>query len=80
MSSSFPLFMSSMFVILNGAIYFQHCEDEIDDLELTFSYDEDVMGKIVTHDLVPGGQMMAVTGENKSVAFSSRSVDVFPHV
>lgn len=45
--------------------YIKHCEDEIDDLELTFSYDEDVMGKIVTHELVPGGQMMSVTSENK---------------
>ncbi|KAK2176480.1 hypothetical protein NP493_662g01045 [Ridgeia piscesae] len=45
--------------------YIKHCEDGIDDLELTFSYDEDVMGKIVTHELVPGGQMMPVTSENK---------------
>ncbi|KAI0213900.1 Ubiquitin-protein ligase E3B [Lamellibrachia satsuma] len=45
--------------------YIKHCEDEIDDLQLTFSYDEDVMGKIVTHELVPGGQMMPVTSENK---------------
>ena len=35
------------------------------DLDLTFSYDEDSMGKIVTHELVPGGKAIAVTNDNK---------------
>ena len=37
------------------------------DLDLTFSYDEDTMGKIVTHELVPGGKVIAVTNDNKYV-------------
>jgi len=40
------------------------------DLDLTFSYDEDTMGKIVTHELVPGGKAIAVTDDNKYVCFS----------
>ncbi len=43
----------------------QHYEGDISDLDLVFSYDEDVMGKIHTHELVPGGKAMAVTNENK---------------
>lgn len=35
------------------------------DLDLTFSVDEDVMGKIVTHELFPGGRIQTVTNENK---------------
>uniref|UniRef100_A0A1I7X268 HECT-type E3 ubiquitin transferase n=1 Tax=Heterorhabditis bacteriophora TaxID=37862 RepID=A0A1I7X268_HETBA len=35
------------------------------DLSLTFSIDEDFMGKINTVDLVPGGRTIQVTNENK---------------
>ena len=45
----------------------QHYEDDIADLDLTFSYDEDIMGKIVNHELVPGGKAVSVTNENKWV-------------
>ncbi|XP_033627556.1 ubiquitin-protein ligase E3B-like [Asterias rubens] len=45
--------------------YVKHYEGDISDLDLVFSYDEDVMGKIHTHELVPGGKAMAVTNENK---------------
>uniref|UniRef100_A0A8C2T736 HECT-type E3 ubiquitin transferase n=1 Tax=Coturnix japonica TaxID=93934 RepID=A0A8C2T736_COTJA len=37
-----------------------HC-----DLGLTLSYDEDVMGQLVCHELVPGGKTIPVTNENK---------------
>lgn len=43
----------------------QHYDDDISDLDLFFSYDEDCMGRIVTHDLLPGGKVMAVTNDNK---------------
>ncbi|KAH9492187.1 Ubiquitin-protein ligase E3B [Bulinus truncatus] len=45
--------------------YIKHYEGDICDLELTFSCDEDILGKIVTHELVPGGKAIQVTNENK---------------
>lgn len=35
------------------------------DLDLTFSVDEDMMGRIITHELVPGGRLQPVTNENR---------------
>ena len=49
---------------LHMCFLFQHYED-VADLDLTFSYDEDVMGKLVTHELTPGGRAIPVTNENK---------------
>ena len=34
---------------------------------MTFSTDEDVLGKIVTHDLRPTGRYIPVTNDNKYV-------------
>jgi len=48
----------------------QHYEGDVCDLDLTFSYDEDTMGKIVTHELVPGGRAIPVTNDNKYVRMS----------
>ncbi|XP_055959426.1 ubiquitin-protein ligase E3B [Patella vulgata] len=45
--------------------YIKHYDSDISDLELTFSCDEDCMGKIETHELVPGGRAISVTNENK---------------
>ncbi|XP_074641839.1 ubiquitin-protein ligase E3B-like [Tubulanus polymorphus] len=45
--------------------YIKHYDGDLADLDLTFSYDEDVMGKIVTHELVPGRKGVSVTNENK---------------
>ena len=44
---------------------FQHYEGDVADLDLTFSCDEDCMGRLETHELVPGGKAMPVTNENK---------------
>lgn len=40
-------------------------DGDVGDLGLTLSYDEDVMGQIVCHELIPGGKTMPVTNENK---------------
>ncbi|XP_075067027.1 LOW QUALITY PROTEIN: ubiquitin-protein ligase E3B [Mixophyes fleayi] len=40
-------------------------DGDIGDLGLTLSYDEDVMGQLVCHELVPGGKSITVTNENK---------------
>ncbi|XP_077165208.1 ubiquitin-protein ligase E3B isoform X1 [Paroedura picta] len=40
-------------------------DGDTSDLGLTLSYDEDVMGQLVCHELVPGGKTMPVTNENK---------------
>ncbi|XP_007900039.2 ubiquitin-protein ligase E3B [Callorhinchus milii] len=40
-------------------------DGDISDLGLTLSYDEDVMGQLVCHELVPGGKTMGVINENK---------------
>lgn len=37
------------------------------DLDLTFSYDEDYLGQIITHELRPGGKAVSVTNDNKIV-------------
>lgn len=43
----------------------KHYKGDIRQLELTFSLDEDVLGKLVTHELIPGGRTTAVTNQNK---------------
>ncbi|KAJ6656720.1 hypothetical protein lerEdw1_003607 [Lerista edwardsae] len=40
-------------------------DGDTSDLGLTLSYDEDVMGQLVCHELVPGGKTIPVTNENK---------------
>uniref|UniRef100_A0A6Q2ZPM2 HECT-type E3 ubiquitin transferase n=1 Tax=Esox lucius TaxID=8010 RepID=A0A6Q2ZPM2_ESOLU len=40
-------------------------DGDVSDLGLTLSYDEDVMGQLVCHELIPGGKTMLVTNENK---------------
>ncbi|CAH1986182.1 unnamed protein product [Acanthoscelides obtectus] len=45
--------------------YVKHYEGDVSDLDLTFSVDEDNLGKIVTHELIPGGKAIQVTNENK---------------
>ncbi|XP_076654428.1 ubiquitin-protein ligase E3B isoform X2 [Halictus rubicundus] len=43
----------------------KHYKGDVSQLELTFSLDEDVLGKLVTHELIPGGRAVPVTNENK---------------
>ncbi|XP_075221172.1 ubiquitin-protein ligase E3B isoform X2 [Lycorma delicatula] len=45
--------------------YIKHHDGDIAELDLTFSVDEDVMGRVVTHELVPGGKAVPVTNQNK---------------
>lgn len=46
--------------------YVKHYSDsDVADLSLTFSIDEDILGRVRTIDLVPGGHAMHVTNENK---------------
>uniref|UniRef100_A0AC35TPT4 HECT-type E3 ubiquitin transferase n=1 Tax=Rhabditophanes sp. KR3021 TaxID=114890 RepID=A0AC35TPT4_9BILA len=47
--------------------YLKHYKDSDDvaDLDLTFSVDEDRLGTITTVDLIPGGRHVNVTNENK---------------
>jgi len=40
-------------------------EDCVSDLELTFTHSEMHLGQLVTHDLVPSGNLIRVTNENK---------------
>uniref|UniRef100_H2LTE0 Ubiquitin-protein ligase E3B n=1 Tax=Oryzias latipes TaxID=8090 RepID=H2LTE0_ORYLA len=40
-------------------------DGDVGDLGLTLSYDEDVMGQLVCHELIPGGKTIPVTNENK---------------
>ena len=55
-------------VCVSAPMSVQHYEGDVADLDLTFSYDEDTMGKIMTHELVPGGRAVTVTNDNKYVA------------
>ncbi|CAI2349763.1 unnamed protein product [Caenorhabditis sp. 36 PRJEB53466] len=45
--------------------FVKRCDEDMAELSLTFSVDEDFMGNISTVDLVPGGRTIAVTNENK---------------
>lgn len=45
--------------------YLKHYEGDVSELDLTFSCDEDCMGRLETHELVPGGKVIGVTNENK---------------
>ncbi|XP_026686282.1 ubiquitin-protein ligase E3B [Diaphorina citri] len=45
--------------------YVKHYPGDVTDLDLTFSVDEDVMGRLVTHELTPGGKVIPVTNQNK---------------
>jgi ubiquitin-protein ligase E3 B len=45
--------------------FIKHHQGDVQDLDLTFSVDEDCLGQLVTHELVPGGKAIPVTNENK---------------
>ena len=45
--------------------YIKHYDGDVSDLELTFSYDEDCLGQIIVHDLVPGGRYITVNNDLK---------------
>ncbi|KAL3269176.1 hypothetical protein HHI36_008261 [Cryptolaemus montrouzieri] len=45
--------------------YIKHYNGDVSDLDLTFSLDEDNMGKLETHELIPGGKAVPVTNESK---------------
>ena len=47
--------------------FIKRYDGDVEDLELNFSFDEDIMGKLVTHELMPGGKSIPVTNYNKSV-------------
>jgi ubiquitin-protein ligase E3 B len=49
--------------------YVKHHTGDVTDLELTFSVDHDVMGKLVTYELIPGGRAVPVNNHNKYVNF-----------
>ncbi|XP_017769365.1 PREDICTED: ubiquitin-protein ligase E3B [Nicrophorus vespilloides] len=45
--------------------YVKHYKGDVSELDLTFSIDENNMGRLVTHELIPGGKAIPVTNENK---------------
>ncbi|QQP39979.1 Ubiquitinprotein ligaselike, partial [Caligus rogercresseyi] len=45
--------------------YIKYFEGDVSDLDLTFSYDQDVLGRIQTHELIQGGRGILVNSENK---------------
>lgn len=47
--------------------YVKHYEGNVEDLGLTFSYDEERMGEVVTHDLRPAGKLLPVTNDNRII-------------
>ncbi|XP_055328576.1 ubiquitin-protein ligase E3B-like isoform X2 [Paramacrobiotus metropolitanus] len=40
-------------------------QGKVEELELTFSCDEDRLGQVVSHELMPGGRFVEVTDDNK---------------
>ncbi|KAA0183295.1 hypothetical protein HAZT_HAZT003429 [Hyalella azteca] len=47
--------------------YIKHYEGNVEDLGLTFSYDEERMGELVSHELRPAGKILPVTNDNRIV-------------
>ncbi|KAK4876027.1 hypothetical protein RN001_012449 [Aquatica leii] len=45
--------------------YVKHYEGDVSELDLTFSIDEDCLGRLITHELVPGGKAVSVTNDNR---------------
>lgn len=45
--------------------YIKHYEGDVSELDLTFSIDQDFMGKIETHELEAGGRSIPVTRESR---------------
>lgn len=45
--------------------YIKHYDGDVQNLDLTFSLDEDCMGQLVTYELIPGGKAISVTNENR---------------
>ncbi|XP_064392283.1 ubiquitin-protein ligase E3B-like isoform X2 [Halichondria panicea] len=45
--------------------YIKHADSGIEDLCLTFTWEENLLGKTITHELLLGGSLMEVTAENK---------------
>lgn len=45
--------------------YIKHYEGDVSELDLTFSIDQDIMGKIETYELESGGKFMPVTKESR---------------
>lgn len=45
--------------------YIKHYDGDVSQLDLTFSIDQDMMGKIETFELEPGGKFLAVTNESR---------------
>jgi ubiquitin-protein ligase E3 B len=45
--------------------YVKHYDGDVSDLGLTFSFDQDVLGQVVTHELIPGGRGINVTSTNR---------------
>lgn len=52
-------------VLYRNLTFVKKYDGDVSDLSLTFSIDEDFMGKINTVDLIPGGCTIQVTNENK---------------
>ena len=47
--------------------YIKHYDGKVEDLGLTFSYDEERLGELVSHELRPGGKMLPVTNDNRII-------------
>ena len=45
--------------------FIKHYQNDVRDLQLTFSVNDDMMGQILTHELIPGGNAVSVTNDNK---------------
>ncbi|CAG0924855.1 unnamed protein product, partial [Notodromas monacha] len=51
--------------LYKSLIFIKHYDGDVSQLELTFTCDEDVLGQIVTHELVEGGRMVSVQDDNR---------------
>ena len=55
-------------------MFFKHYDGDVSSLALTYSIDEDVLGEMMTYDIIPCGRHINVTNDDKIVYIHRMSV------
>jgi len=50
-------------------LFVKHYDGDVSSLALTYSIDEDVLGELMTYDIIPCGRHVNVTNDDKYVLF-----------
>ncbi|CAF0839771.1 unnamed protein product, partial [Didymodactylos carnosus] len=53
--------------LYNNLTFVKHYDGDVSSLELTYSIDEDILGQMVTQDIIPCGRHITVTNDDKII-------------